>query len=239
MTPEETLKMLTQPNRERLSDQIAHQIKKLIFSKRIQVGEKLPTERELAETLKVSRVVVREALRTLELSGFLEIQAGPSGGSFVSDKTYMPLTNSIYDLLHDGNLSLQHFYEARKSIELTSIQLALQNTTNNDIKSLEHINNRLLHDLSDIEKFPYNNMAFHVKISELSGNPLIKLISEALLNILIMLYPNPIQSSDFIKTTYERHKLIIASIHKKDQQLCEKFILEDIVMTKDMLNEAQ
>lgn len=235
----ETLRLLTQPNRERLSDQIAHQIKKLIFSKRIQVGEKLPTERELAETLKVSRVVVREALRTLELSGFVEIQTGPSGGSFVCDKTYMPLTNSIYDLLHDGNLSLQHFYEARLSIELTSIQLALQNIDEKDIKTLEIINNKLLDDLSNNEQFPYNNMEFHVKISELSGNPLIKLISEAILNILIMLYPNPIQSSGFIRTTYERHRLLIDAMRSKDLDYCKKIILEDIGMTKEMLKEAQ
>ena len=54
--------LLEQPVKERLTDQIARQIKKLIYSKNIEVGQKLPTERDLAGILNVSRVVVREAL---------------------------------------------------------------------------------------------------------------------------------------------------------------------------------
>jgi GntR family transcriptional repressor for pyruvate dehydrogenase complex len=232
----ETLRMLTQPSRERLSNQIAHQIKKLIISKRIQVGEKLPTERELSETTKVSRVVVREALRTLELSGFVEIKTGPNGGSFVSDKTYMPISNSIYDLLNDGNLSLQHFCEARLSIEISSIQLTLQNVTNQDLEDLDCINAKMLDEPGSSDRFPYNNMEFHVKIAEISGNPLMKLLSEAILNILIMLYPNHKSSMDFIKATYKRHNAIIDAMKKKDSELCERAISEDVGMTKNMFN---
>lgn len=231
-----TLKFLTQPNRERLADQIARQIKQLIFRKKIQVGEKLPTERELAESLHVSRVVVREALRSLEQSGLVEIQTGPNGGSFVSDKLHMPLFHSIHDLLEDGDLSLQHFYEARRGIELTSIQLAIRELREEDLEALEAINQKLLGDMEDNELFPYHNREFHVKISEMSGNPLVKLIADALLSILILLYPKPVQSASFIRTTYERHRDIIEALREGNQDLCEKLICEDVEMTKEMLN---
>lgn len=233
----EALHLLTQPHRERLADQIARQIKQLIFTKKLQVGEKLPTERELAESLQVSRVVIREALRSLEQSGLVEIQTGPSGGSFVSDKIHMPLFHSIHDLLQDGNLSLQHFYEARRSVELTSIQLAIREARDEDLKALEAINEQLLGDVNNNEQFPYHNMEFHVKISEMSGNPLVKLIAGALLSILIMLYPKPTQSGAFIWTTYERHHEIIKALRARDQDLCEKLICEDVEMTKKMLDE--
>jgi len=232
----ETLELLTQPHRERLADQIARQIKRLIFDKKVQVGEKLPTERELAETLQVSRVVVREALRSLEQSGFVEIQTGPNGGSFVCDKIYMPLFHSIHDLLQDGDLSLQHFYEARKGVELTSIQLAAREAGEEDLKALEAINEQLLGDMEDNERFPYHNMEFHVKISEMSGNPLVKLLAGALLSILILLYPKPTQSAAFIRTTYERHRGIIEALRAGDQGQCEKLICEDVEMTKEMLD---
>lgn len=231
-----TLKFLTQPNRERLADQIARQIKQLIFRKKIQVGEKLPTERELAESLHVSRVVVREALRSLEQSGLVEIQTGPNGGSFVSDKLHMPLFHSIHDLLEDGDLSLQHFYEARRGIELTSIQLAVRELREEDLEELEAINQQLLGDMENNELFPHHNREFHVKISEMSGNPLVKLIADALLSILILLYPKPVQSASFIRTTYERHRDIIEALREGDQDLCEKLICEDVEMTKEMLN---
>jgi len=62
MTPTIT-PLLTPPKRERLPDTIAAQLRALIVSKKIKVGDKLPTERELTESLYVSRVVVKQALR--------------------------------------------------------------------------------------------------------------------------------------------------------------------------------
>jgi DNA-binding FadR family transcriptional regulator len=231
----EAIKLLSQPSRERLADQISRQIKQLILTKKLQVGEKLPTERQLAQTLKVSKVVVREALHSLEQAGFVEIHPGPSGGSFVSDKSYRPLLNSMNDLLQDGNLTLQHFYEARKAIELTSMQLALENIREEDLKELENINDQIIEDIVNKERFPYHNREFHVKISEISGNPLIKLIAGALLTILIMLYPVPMVSPEFVEKTYHRHLAIINAMKQRNRKDCEELICQDVEMTKKML----
>jgi DNA-binding FadR family transcriptional regulator len=122
------------------------------------------------------------------------------------------------------------------SIEISSIQLALQNVTNQDLECLDCINEKMLDEPGSNEQFPYNNMEFHVKIAEISGNPLMKLISEAILNILIMLYPNHKSSIEFIRATYKRHNAIIDAMKKKDPELCERFIYEDVVMTKNMFN---
>lgn len=231
----QTIKLLSQPNRERLADQISRQIKQLILTKKVQVGEKLPTERKLAQTLNVSKVVVREALHSLEQAGFVEIHPGSAGGSFVSDKSYRPLLNSIHDLLQDGNLTLQHFYEARKAIELTSMQLALENLKAQDLKELEKINDQILEDMVNKERFPYHNKDFHVKISEISGNPLIKLIAGALLTILIMLYPVPMVSAEFVNKTYHRHLAMIDAMKQRNRKDCEDLICQDVEMTKEML----
>ena len=56
------------------------------------------------------------------------------------------------------------------------------------------------------------------------------------LSILILLYPKPVQSPSFIRTTYERHRDIIKALREGDQDLCEKLICEDVEMTKEMLN---
>jgi GntR family transcriptional repressor for pyruvate dehydrogenase complex len=227
----QTLQSLRQPKRERLSDQISNQIKKLIISKNIQVGDKLPTERELASQLGVSRVVIREALRSLEQAGFIEIRPGQAGGSFVSNKLYKPLFDSIYDLLQDGDLTLEHFYQAREAIEAFNIELAIQNITKKDIKALKEVNKKLLEDIREIGKYHYHNMAFHIKIAEITGNPLLKLMVGALLSILKVIYPNPRQSEDFVKALYQRHLGIINAIEKKDIELSKKLVIEDVSYT--------
>lgn len=236
--PADPLELLSQPQRERLSDQIARQIKDLIFKEKIEVGQKLPPERELAEFLGVSRVVVREALRNLEQTGFVEVKTGHAGGSFVSNKIYKPILDSIYDLLRDGDITLQHFFEARAAIETFSIQLAVANLKKDDIRQLEAINQKLLDDMKDNRQFHFNNLEFHVKISEISGNPLIKLLVNAMLNTLIMLYPRPSQSPEFIKRAYEAHTAIIDAMQKKDLARCESLIKEDVGLTKALLNEG-
>ena len=62
--------------RRRLSDQVSAQIQVRIASGELRSGDKLPPERELAETFGVSRGAVREALRSLERSGLVSLQAG-------------------------------------------------------------------------------------------------------------------------------------------------------------------
>src|SRR5690242_17566569 len=68
----------------RTFEEIINQIKTNIEEGRLKRGDKLPTERALAAQLQVSRNTVREALRTLEISGFIILKRGPTGGAFVA-----------------------------------------------------------------------------------------------------------------------------------------------------------
>ncbi len=69
----------------RISDEVFHQLKESILSNGFKAGDKLPPERELADQFQVSRVAIREAIRTLENAGFLEIRQGSTGGAYVTD----------------------------------------------------------------------------------------------------------------------------------------------------------
>ena len=69
----------------KVSQNITDQIRNAIFEGRLKPGDKLPSERELVEKFKVSKATLREALRSLEVLGFLEIRKGVSGGAFVTE----------------------------------------------------------------------------------------------------------------------------------------------------------
>jgi GntR family transcriptional repressor for pyruvate dehydrogenase complex len=229
---EDTIRsLLSPPKKERLHESIVSQVKSLIFTKELKVGQKLPSERELSELLKVSRVVIREALRSLEQSGFIDIKPGPGGGAFVTDNTYKPFFNSTFDLFNEGKLTLHHFFEARQAIERLSVQLAAKRATAKDIERLKAINKQLIDDREDKAKLRENNRKFHEAIADISGNPLIKLMVLTLIELLDAIYPRSEQPVSFIEDTHKRHEAIISAIKNKKADMCEKMMDIDTAST--------
>jgi GntR family transcriptional regulator, transcriptional repressor for pyruvate dehydrogenase complex len=219
----------------RLNEQVATRIKRLIYSKELKVGEKLPSERDLAARLEVSRVIVREALRSLEQSGLIEIRPGITGGAFVVFNLQKPLFDCVYDLFRGGSLTLSHFTEARRAIECCAIGRAVENATAESIEKLNQINESMVADL-DRENFVAQNLAFHTTLAELSENPLLSLIVRALFDLLKRLRPEFVQRDRFMKETYKRHKGIIEAIRQQDISLCVDLLASDVDYTRKLRN---
>jgi|WetSurMetagenome_2_1015567.scaffolds.fasta_scaffold175842_2 GntR family transcriptional regulator, transcriptional repressor for pyruvate dehydrogenase complex len=225
---------LTPVRRENLNEKIVTQIKALIFSKGVEPGDRLPSERVLTQQFQVSRAVVRQALKSLEQSGLVQIRTGAGGGAFVANNYHMPLLHATYDLFDSGRLTLSHFCEARKSIECSSIRLAVQKITPEDLERLHAINRQLLDDLNGpanlrATKHRESNIAFHVAIAEMSGNPLIQLIIQSIMDLLGVLYikGDQIGSQAFMKDTYRRHQAIIEAVEARDEVRCEQSMALD------------
>jgi GntR family transcriptional repressor for pyruvate dehydrogenase complex len=219
----------------RLNEQVATRIKRLIYSKELKVGEKLPSERDLAARLEVSRVIVREALRSLEQSGLIEIRPGITGGAFVVFNLQKPLFDCVYDLFRGGSLTLSHFTEARRAIECCAIGRAVENATAESIEKLSQINESMVADL-DKERFVAQNMAFHTTLADLSENPLLSLMVRALFDLLKRLRPEFVQRDRFMKETYKRHKGIIEAIRQQDISLCVDLLASDVDYTRKLRN---
>jgi GntR family transcriptional regulator, transcriptional repressor for pyruvate dehydrogenase complex len=221
--------------RARLNEEVVKRIKGLIYSKELKVGERLPAERELAERLEVSRVIVREALRSLEQSGLIEIRPGLKGGAFVVYNLQKPLFDCVYDLFNGGSLTLAHFTEARRAIECFAIRSAAEYATGESIEQLDRINENMVAGL-DREKFVAQNKAFHTTIAQLSGNPLISLMVQALFDLLKRLRPDFLQKDKFIRDTHKRHKAIIDALRRKNVSLCEELMAADVEYTRKLRN---
>lgn len=111
----------------RISENITTQLKNAILSGGFKPGEKLPSERELTGTFQASRVVVREAIRTLELAGFVSIRQGPRGGAYVQRLGYERLTEYYTDLFLAGELSVRELVQARVHLQPEIVRLAAEN----------------------------------------------------------------------------------------------------------------
>src|SRR6201985_765690 len=91
--------MFSPVNVDRVSQVIVDQIRLLIRDGRLQLGDRLPSERELSQRFGVRRVTVREALRILEASGLVAIKVGAHGGAFLTTPSAARLGEGLADLI--------------------------------------------------------------------------------------------------------------------------------------------
>lgn len=121
----------------RASEKVFSQIKSSILTGKYRSGSKLPSEKELTAAFRVSRGVVREALRMLELSGFLMIRQGHGGGPYVTDLTLSHVGNSFLDLFQARTLSMAEVVQVRLFVEPEVARMAALNFNATHLKRLE------------------------------------------------------------------------------------------------------
>ncbi len=122
----------------RVSEDVLIQLKEAILLGAYKSGEKLPSERELTLQFQVSRGVVREAVRALELSGFVVMRQGPAGGAFVTDLSFNQVGNAFLDLFLANKVSMAEVAQVRSHVEPKVAELAAIQITPEHQKQLEH-----------------------------------------------------------------------------------------------------
>jgi len=131
--------MLRRPRTSRVSEKIVGRIKKQISDGTMPVGHRLPAEREMARQFKTSRVSVREAYRSLEELGLLQIRRGAEGGAFIEPFDHEPVRRSLSLVLGLGKTSHHELTEARMMIEPLIARLAALRAEPADIAKLEQV----------------------------------------------------------------------------------------------------
>lgn len=113
----------------RVFEDVLIQLKEAILLGMYKSGDKLPSERELTFQFQVSRGVIREAIRALELSGFVAMRQGPAGGAFVTDLSFNQVGNAFLDLFLANKLSMAEVVQVRSHTEPKVAELAALNIT--------------------------------------------------------------------------------------------------------------
>lgn len=122
---------------KKISEEIVEQIKALISQGDLKPGERVPSERDLATMLGVSRPSVREAIMVLEAMGLVESRQG--GGTFVLSLTETSLSDPLTSMM-ENNPRLQHsLAEVRMGLETWSAYLAASRATDEDIAKMRQL----------------------------------------------------------------------------------------------------
>lgn len=224
---------------ERAFESIAKQIKETIFSGKLGPGDKLPTERELAEIFNASRVSVRSALLNLEQSGLLNIRKGAGGGFFVRDFNSKPVRDSMGDLLKLGKTSIADLTEARLIIEPQAAGLAAKRATSDDLAKIEYaimdfqerIAQGLAPDPADLN--------FHVCVAEASKNPVLILTIRSLMELLFQSIGSYFLNFEGNKEIINQHKKIMEAIRRKETEDAQALMLKHVKAMKALFRRYE
>lgn len=167
----------------RISEEVCEQLKHSILHGHFKAGDKLPSERELAEEFQVSRVAIREALRTLENFGFIITRQGATGGAYVTDLSFEYLANAFMDLFLADKISIPEMYQVRLLVEPEVARLSALNVTPEFEKRLR--------DALEAEELPIISLAedverkqmVHLILADMCGNRFLEALVRSLIRL--------------------------------------------------------
>ncbi len=218
----------TSIQRKRVSDVVMDQIKQLLSDAKLNVGDKLPPERQLAKQLGVSRVPVREALFSLANSGFLTIKRGAGGGIFVSEPSVEPYAEFFTLMLQMGKTTVQDLTEARLLLEPNVARLAAQRATSEDLENLEKSIIEYEKRVEQGAPRSLEDMKFHTSVAEASKNIVMNLTIKGLMGLLYKSVRDLQLSRKDKQKSVNTHRKIFESIRLSDPESAFQLMTEHV-----------
>jgi GntR family transcriptional repressor for pyruvate dehydrogenase complex len=223
--------MLRAVKKIRIHEEVFNQIRQLIKEGRLRARDQLPSERELAETFKVSRTSVREALRALEIQGLIVSRTGT--GNFVADLPVESLIGPLARMLIDEKKALADMFEMRKLIEPHIAALAAERASRNDIVQLKRIVAKQAEAVSRGETGVEADAELHFFISRTTRNQALQKLVSGLMEMLSRSREESLQTDKRRGSSIEAHRRIVAAIEKHDRSKARSEMLRHIEQVEE------
>jgi GntR family transcriptional regulator, transcriptional repressor for pyruvate dehydrogenase complex len=153
-----------------LASRIVADVRERLFERRLRAGEFLGTEKELAARHGVSRIVARDALRTLEAMGIVEISRGAGGGARITHGNPQLFAQALAVQLELARIEVDEILAAQHAIECLAAELAASRATASDLERLEALLEEARGLLDDLDGFTRSSLAFHLAVADASHN---------------------------------------------------------------------
>lgn len=199
---------------KRTFELVADEIKEAILSGNLKPGERLASERDLALQMQVGRPVIRESLRTLEMSGLIFIKPGVGGGVFVKEPDATNMFKSFSDLLRLEYIDIEQLTEARLLIEQDLLELVVKKAKPEDFKPLDDLIVVASEKIKRGEKIRKENFQFHIELAKLVRNPLLAMVVNSIVAIVSVFVHNLDPPLEHSKEILRSHKEILRELKR-------------------------
>ncbi len=221
--------------RNRVYEEVAKQIERLIL-KKLRPGDKLPSERELAETLRVSRGSIRDAIRGLELLGLVEPRQG--AGTIVCEISADSVVNPFANALKRRKELVSELIDFRKMIEPPLAARAATHVTPEEVAEMEEILRRQEEKQLQGDAAVAEDAEFHYSVALASDNSVVLKVIDILMDLLRDTRARSLQVEGRPQKSLTGHRRILAAIKRHDGEAAKAAMqrhledVEEIVLRK-------
>ena len=217
---------------KRAFEEVSSQIKNLIFQGILKPNDRLPSETDLAGKFNVSRQTIREALRILEWSGFITVQKGYGGGSFIKDTILSKMGNLFMDTIRLEKISIEELTVARLENERAILNHAIDLADKTDILALRENISQAKEKLKNNLMATDLNFEFHKLLAKATKNNVLVILMELILVALSQVVSRKAPDLETTESAIRYHEKILKAIMNKDRA-------DAMILLEDHLKEVE
>jgi GntR family transcriptional repressor for pyruvate dehydrogenase complex len=214
-----------------LSAQIVTDVREALFGRRLKPGDFLGTEKDLAAKYGVSRIVARDALRTLEALGIADIRMGKGGGARVARGNPRLFAEALAVQLDLTGVTVAEILDAQRAIETLAAELAAENATPADHGRLHRLNDEAEAVIHDGPAYTRASREFHLAVAEASHN---RVLVVQFVSLQHVAWPrqNPTLTPDVARRVLEVHRTLASLIEMRDAAGARRLMDDHVKMIR-------
>lgn len=222
-----------------LASRATEQLQALIVTRQFKPGDRLPSERELGESLGVSRTVIREALRTLSAKGLLEVRIG--SGTFVrkpSGDVISELLSILMSPTEAGDVSHAQVHEMRRVVEVEMAGLAAARREESDLVRLRLLVKEVSRPDISREDYIRADVGFHNALARASKNPLFPIVLTSIEDLLVHVRLLASHLPEALSDAIVYHGRVLAEIEKGSVSGARRVMEDHLIQSKRLASRA-
>ena len=189
-------------------------------------GDKLPTERELALQLNVSRTAIREALRSLEIMGVIYSKVG--SGTFIKEMSLDILMDSFAGILKKNERLIIELIEVRMLLEVEIAKLAARKINDNKIQAMEKALKLMADEIKEGGLGVKGDNAFHIELANAADNLAMTSILNLCGELLSSTRKAALKALGDPKIGLEHHRIILAAVKSGNEEEAGRLMKEHL-----------
>jgi GntR family transcriptional repressor for pyruvate dehydrogenase complex len=217
-----------------VADIVQHIVQQTVAN-RMEPGDRFPPERQLVEQLGVGRTVLRDAMKCLNVLGFVEVRQGD--GTYLAEAGATLLSRTVSWGLLLGGRQAWELVEARHFVEVALARLAAQRRTEDDIAAIDRCLDRMATPDS-ADEFAKAEGEFHAAIAAASHNAPLQSVFHAVMNLLDGRIQHVIRRAEDVHIVVDQYRAIADAIEAGDERMASAKMAGHIAYVTALLGES-
>ncbi len=231
------------PSRQTSSEVVAERIRAFVLTERLEPGQRLGREEDLAREFGVSRPTLREALRLLSGEHLVRASKGPGGGIFVAATPEQGIginvSATVASMLDTDSVGLDELLETRMLLEIPLAGLAAGRAGEADLAALQALVDEVEENSSDLERITEIDARIHRLIAEIADNRVAGALTRGIVEVLQPRLARVIEPAVVETVIADQHRDLLQAVARGDPIAAERAMREHLVYLRDLVTAVQ